>query len=95
VFRLVTFSGLYDDLLFPDLASIWALFVQPGARPPAPAALAALTHHTPVPPEIPFDNLRAAQYAVVCGDAAWSRDIAMYQRNVLAARPRRAAGRGD
>ena len=89
VFRLVTFSALYSDFFFPDLAGLWAALIQPGAQRSVPAAaLAALTIRRPVPPEIPFDNLRAAQYAVICGDAAWSRDIAMYQRNVLADRAR-------
>ncbi|GAA4473421.1 alpha/beta hydrolase [Phytohabitans houttuyneae] len=79
VFRLVTFDRLYHDLNFPQLAAFWRLFTRPGAGPTAAAAA-----RTPIGAavEVPVDNFRAAQYAVVCDDAAWSRDVRMYQRNV-------------
>ena len=88
VFRLITFQELYDDLNFPELASLWALFVTPSAAslPETAAAVSALRRHTPTPPEIPFDNKVAGLYAVVCGDAAWPRDLPRYQRAVLADR---------
>jgi pimeloyl-ACP methyl ester carboxylesterase len=84
VFRLVTFDQLYNDLNFPGLAGFWQLFTQPGADPGA--VTAALRRTVPRGAAVPVDNVRAAQYAVICDDVAWSRDTGMYQRNVTADR---------
>lgn len=83
VFRLLTFALLYSDFTFPPLAEVWQV-LQPAAGAPAAVAraLAAATAGT-----VPPDNYNAAQYSVVCADAAWPRDTAVYARNV--ARDRR------
>lgn len=88
VYRLFTFSELYADADFPTLATIWREFAAPvPATAVTATGMAALrTALARVAPaaaaEVPADNLRAAQYAVVCDDAAWSSDIGVYARNV-------------
>jgi hypothetical protein len=75
-------TGLDDDRNFPALAGFWQAMAgtgppaSPAPRRPAflPAAGAA--------PQVPADNLRAAQYAVLCDDVTWPRDITTYARNV-------------
>src|SRR5205814_1182685 len=84
--RLDTFSLLYDDRGFPALAQLWQALTQ------APAGVAGVdvlrtTRAAGIPTaQIPADNGKAAQFAVLCNDAAWPRSVATYSHNVAADR---------
>ena len=84
LFRELTRSYLYSDFFFPELAEIWQFLADPSAEPPAltAASAPARTARTAVP----ADNHYAALFAVVCGDASWPRNPAVYARNVAADR---------
>jgi len=79
MFRLITFDRLYFDFRFPELAEIWQAFA--AGAPADPAALGLLRSPAPAA-QVPADNLRAAQYSVLCADAAWPRDVDTYAHNV-------------
>jgi pimeloyl-ACP methyl ester carboxylesterase len=72
LFRVVVFGYSYHTLFFPELADIWVYIDRGDTTAAAPLAV----------PQIPADNLRASQLAVICGDARAPRDIRHYQREV-------------
>lgn len=76
-FRELTRSYLYSDFFFPELADVWQFLADPEAEPPA-LTVESATAGMPAP----ADNHYAALFAVVCGDASWPRDPAVYARNV-------------
>ena len=79
--RLATFDSLYSDLKFPTLAQTWQRLVAGGV----PADLAARRLGRPglgAALAVPADNLHAAEWAVLCGDVAWPREIDTYAHNV-------------
>jgi pimeloyl-ACP methyl ester carboxylesterase len=92
--RLVTFSALYSDSSFPELATIWQALSAPDGGAAAGLASSDLLRRAPASAVIPADNFRASQVTVLCGDVAWPRDVATYQRAVTADRARhpRTAG---
>ncbi|MGW7683571.1 alpha/beta hydrolase [Kribbella sp. NPDC054772] len=75
IFRQTTFSQLYYDHKFPELAGIWRSFAtgDPAGAAKAPAKTAA----APV-----NDNYLASQLHVLCNDSRWPRALATYQVNV-------------
>jgi pimeloyl-ACP methyl ester carboxylesterase len=85
IFREVTRSFLYDDVFFPELASIWQFLADPSG-PSDVASRLAQTVNRATAAGVPGDYPQAALYAVVCGDVSWPRDPAVYQRNVAADR---------
>jgi pimeloyl-ACP methyl ester carboxylesterase len=76
LFRLVTFSRLYFDATFPELAGIWQALN--AAAPPAVSAQAV--------PDV--ENVLSAQLQVVCNDNDWPGSVRTYQRNVAVDRIR-------
>jgi pimeloyl-ACP methyl ester carboxylesterase len=82
LFRLITSTLLEDDRNFPTLADFWQAMA--GTGPPVSPAPRRPMFLPPADtaPQVPADNLRAAQYAVLCDDVAWPRDITTYARNV-------------
>jgi pimeloyl-ACP methyl ester carboxylesterase len=76
--RVILFGYSYHTLQFPELADFWVFAEQGGT---------ARTVAVPKVPEVPQDNLRASQLAVICGDARWPRDIGHYRRDVATNRP--------
>ncbi|MFI1225040.1 MULTISPECIES: alpha/beta hydrolase [unclassified Streptomyces] len=75
-FRGVTFERLYADVLMPHLAEFWQAVDTDRPLPPSP----------PLPPGL--ENLMAARFAVICGDARWPETVREYQRNVVVDRLR-------
>jgi pimeloyl-ACP methyl ester carboxylesterase len=81
--RAFTFSELYSDYAFPELAESWQSLAGRGGSPAGLTALRTASGPArPATAEVPADNLRAAQLAVVCDDPSWSRDVATYANNV-------------
>jgi pimeloyl-ACP methyl ester carboxylesterase len=76
LFRLLTFSMLYFDRNFPQLAANWQAL--DAAAPPAVTEL--------VPPDI--ENELAAQLHIVCNDNNWPESVRTYQHNVAVDRVR-------
>lgn len=72
VFRELTFSGLYGDLYFPDMAALWHAIDQ------APNPAIATTAHPKASLES-VDNSEASALAVLCGDTNWSRSVTQYK----------------
>ncbi|MGQ4451160.1 alpha/beta hydrolase [Streptomyces griseus] len=75
-FRGATFEHLYTDALMPHLAELWQ----------------ALDTDRPLPPSLPLpanlENLMAARFYVICGDARWPGTVREYQRNAAVDRLR-------
>lgn len=72
VMRGVLFGYSYHTAFFPELADIWE-YIERGAT---------TGRQSFTVPEVPADNLRASQLAVICGDARWPRDIRHYRKEV-------------
>ncbi|SMD18745.1 alpha/beta hydrolase [Kibdelosporangium aridum] len=72
LFRFIVFALSYHTVQFPQQAQWWVF--ADGGTPPSAAATAV--------PEVPADNPRASQLAVLCGDGGFPRDIQHYQREV-------------
>jgi pimeloyl-ACP methyl ester carboxylesterase len=70
--RVIVFGTSYHTAFFPDLAEIWVFLEEGGVT----------SRRAPVLPQVPADNLRASQLAVLCGDARAPRDTRHYQREV-------------
>jgi hypothetical protein len=70
--RVIVFGTSYHTAFFPELAEIWVFLEQGGMT----------SRQAPALPQVPADNLRASQLAVLCGDARAPRDIQHYQREV-------------
>src|SRR3954468_3865666 len=83
LFQELTFSELYFDDSFPDLAEFWQLVNQSKDTAVAEAALfqafQALKPRGALDDE-PLDNDVASGLAILCGDVAWSRSTVDYQR---------------
>ncbi|GAB1822666.1 alpha/beta hydrolase [Herbidospora sp. RD11066] len=86
--REVTRWLLYFDFALPTLAGVWqevAEAVSTGSAVDGAGALSAgglTVGGLAGAAGVPADNQVAALYAVVCGDAAWPRDVALYARDV-------------
>jgi pimeloyl-ACP methyl ester carboxylesterase len=72
-FRMATFSALYNDNAFPDLATRWAALDQGGP-------------HAYGYPDL--ENHAAGQLHVICNDSDWPEDVRHYQRAVARDRVR-------
>lgn len=90
--REVTRSGLYSDGQLPELVALWGEVSGLVAGKPAsatPALISTLQRLTaPDAADVPDDNDVAMLYAIVCGDARWSRSVERYQRNTAESRQR-------
>ncbi|MEV4350160.1 alpha/beta hydrolase [Actinoplanes sp. NPDC049596] len=73
--REMTRTALYSDSTFPALAQTWQALATPSSPPSTRIAAA-----------VPADNATAAEYAVVCGDVSWPRDVGVYARNTALSR---------
>jgi pimeloyl-ACP methyl ester carboxylesterase len=73
-FRNATLQGLYHDLNFPDLASLWQA-VSEQADANVPALLRRLVLALP-------ENSVAARFGIACDDARWPRSVERYIRDV-------------
>lgn len=80
-FRLLTFSGLYDDRDFPSLAATWDEVIQAIGGSAAPSPAAATTNGGL---DVPVDNQVTSGLIVTCDDAAASRNVAQYQAEFTA-----------
>jgi pimeloyl-ACP methyl ester carboxylesterase len=93
--REVTRSLLYADAAFPELATDWQTLAQAiGSGASAHTQALQRAFARPAPQARPFlsaatppDNGLAVLYSIVCDDAAWPRDLGVYERNVATARP--------
>jgi hypothetical protein len=82
-------SLYFDEFLPPLAADLQTVKEIIDGSPAAVAALAGglLRGNAPAAAvDVPVDNPYAALYAVVCGDAAWPRNIARHARDVAADR---------
>ncbi|HEX6355781.1 alpha/beta hydrolase [Actinophytocola sp.] len=75
--RAALFGYSYHTVFFPSLAELWVFAEGRGAATRSFAL-----------PQVPMDNLRASQLAVLCGDVRAPRDIRHYQREVTVDRAR-------
>ncbi|TXK39985.1 alpha/beta hydrolase [Nonomuraea sp. C10] len=75
LFRLLTFSMLFNDANFPALAGLWQAFDT--GQMPAGAADDSVLYP---------DNLMSSHQYVVCDDSRWPRSIPTYRRAVEADR---------
>lgn len=78
LFRLLTSSGLEDDRSFPSLAGFW----QAMAGTTVPSAGSGSASRRQLGTAGAGRQPAAAQYAVLCDDVAWPRDIHTYAGNV-------------
>lgn len=79
VLRAETFLALHNDGAFSSIAALWRdVATALNNRQSTTRTLNSTSSTT----DIPRDNFFAALYGVVCGDVAWPRDIARYQRAV-------------
>ncbi len=75
LFRALTFGFLSDDSYFPTLAADW----QAVAESPAAAATRQPSAPALADDQVPTDNFKAAQMAVLCDDVEWPRSVAQYR----------------
>lgn len=85
-FRLNTFSALYDDASFPELAQLW----QSVDRLDASRAEQLAQHLSGPPPGAAYSPAQtvSAQLAVICNDTGFSSRLGTYQRDVIIDRGR-------
>lgn len=90
--RALTFDVSYSDDHLDDLMQVWRVAADLAAgsataeeRSGMAAVIASSAQSIP---GIPVDNSLAAAYAVMCGDVAWNRNVASYQRAVTRDRAR-------
>jgi pimeloyl-ACP methyl ester carboxylesterase len=78
------------DRMFPAIADLWAALADLPAAPTAGVRTNLGKHRVAADaaPAVPVDNNIAVEYAVTCGDAAWPRDVRVYQAAVRKARQR-------
>ncbi|HEU5470265.1 MAG TPA: alpha/beta hydrolase [Actinophytocola sp.] len=76
LFRTFTFSRLYDDRTFPELAEVWQAVDAAGPLPGR--ALAAQD----------IENVLASQLHVICNDTEWPESVRTYQHSVAVDRIR-------
>ncbi|MCA2175715.1 alpha/beta hydrolase [Nonomuraea glycinis] len=89
--REITRGFLNHDDAFPLLAELWQGLEAVPSEPAADTDILARLNQllsaggtSAVAAEVSADNVFAAMYAVVCGDVAWPRDVALYARQVAA-----------
>ena len=78
MFRVFTFSGLYFDSSFPDLAELWQLLNEFTGDVAIEDLIQAL--RSPAL-DVPVDNSAASALAILCGDVAWPRSVELYRRD--------------
>src|SRR6185436_7661858 len=86
LFRVLTFSGLYFDSSFPDLAQVWQLVNEATADGAVGAAVQeAIQALRPslLDVEVPVDNRAASGLAILCGDVAWPRSVELYRQGFV------------
>lgn len=81
-FRFVTFSLLYSDFDFPNLASLWQLLNEFLPAATIETTARSLMSVNQLTADVPFDNLTAARLAILCGDEEWPRSAAQYERDL-------------
>ncbi len=92
VYRYLTEALLDYNYDFPQLGAVWkaAADLADGTATGADITAIAQTINEytdpPVSAGVPADNEIAAEYAVVCDDTAWPRNVATYARNVARSR---------
>jgi pimeloyl-ACP methyl ester carboxylesterase len=85
LFQAITFSELYFDDSFPDLAEFWQLVN--GSKDTAGAALLQAFQALAFRGTLdngPLDNDVASGLAILCDDVAWSRSLVDYQKGFVA-----------
>ena len=87
LFQAITFSELYFDDSFPDLAEFWQSVNE--SKDTAVAGAALLRAFQALQPRgaldgEPLDNDVASGLAILCDDVAWSRSLVDYQREFAA-----------
>lgn len=82
ILRGVTYQLLLHNEKLPDLTRFWkaAADLSAGKAPTAEdaAVLQEVFADTPAEPGVPADNQVTMTMALMCGDAAWSRDVRKY-----------------
>lgn len=79
--RVLTFSGMYNDMSFPFLAMLWQM-VNENAAPAkmAPAVNQLWATDDDHFPGVPEDNPAASALAVLCGDVQWPSLVSQYRQ---------------
>lgn len=81
-FRLVTFSELYMDANFPDLAALFDQIIQTLGESAAAPSAAPATASARL--DVPVDNEVVSGLIVTCGDVAYSHDVAQWKAEFTA-----------